>query len=52
MSLRLSNAIAIGMLFGLGYAHGSCSGRNPWIKGMEMVIVGAVLVALTRALGG
>ncbi len=51
-ALHVSNAIAILMLFGLGYAHGQSSGRNPWIKGIEMVIAGLALVALTLALGG
>lgn len=51
-ALRTSNAIAIGMLFGLGYAFGRCAGRNPWVMGISLVILGAMLVALTMALGG
>jgi VIT1/CCC1 family predicted Fe2+/Mn2+ transporter len=51
-ALRASNAIAIVMLFGLGYAFGRCAGRNPWVMGISMVILGAGLVALTMALGG
>lgn len=51
-ALRVSNAIAIGMLFGLGYAFGHCARRNPWIMGISMVILGGALVALTIALGG
>jgi hypothetical protein len=51
-ALRVSNAIAIGMLFGLGYAFGRCTGRKPWLMGISMVILGALLVALTKALGG
>ena len=51
-ALRVSNAIAIGMLFGLGYAFGRCAARNPWVMGISMVILGAALVALTKALGG
>ncbi len=51
-ALRISNAIAIGMLLGLGHAFGRCTGRNPWAMGVSMVILGAVLVALSIALGG
>jgi VIT1/CCC1 family predicted Fe2+/Mn2+ transporter len=51
-ALRVSNAIAIGMLSGLGYAFGRCAERNPWVMGIAMVILGAALVALTKALGG
>jgi VIT1/CCC1 family predicted Fe2+/Mn2+ transporter len=51
-ALRVSNAIAIGMLFGLGYAYGRLTLRNPWGRGIAMVIVGIALVALTKAFGG
>ena len=39
-ALHVSNAIAIVMLFGLGYAYGRCTLRNPWAKGIAMVILG------------
>ena len=51
-ALRLSNAIAIGMLFLSGYAYGRATGYRPWAVGIGMVGVGCVLVALTIALGG
>jgi len=51
-ALRVSNAVAIGMLFGLGYAYGRCTRHNPWSRGIAMVILGIVLVALTKAFGG
>ncbi len=51
-ALRLSNLIAIVMLFSLGYAFGRHSGRNPWLAGILMVIIGAILVGITKALGG
>ena len=51
-ALRLSNLIAIVLLFILGYAFGRCAGRNPWVVGISMVVLGAVLVGLTMALGG
>jgi VIT1/CCC1 family predicted Fe2+/Mn2+ transporter len=52
LALRLSNAIAIGMLFLTGLAFGRIAGRKPWIMGISMVVLGCVLVALTMALGG
>ena len=51
-ALRVSNAIAITLLFITGYAFGRMTGRNPWLVGISMVILGAVLVGLTMALGG
>ncbi len=52
LALRLSNGIAIGMLFLCGYAFGHYSGHRPWRMGFSMVIVGGVLVGITIALGG
>ena len=52
LALHVSNAIAIAMLFGLGYVHGRCTLRNPWLRGITMVILGFALVALTKAFGG
>jgi VIT1/CCC1 family predicted Fe2+/Mn2+ transporter len=51
-ALRISNAIAIGMLFLTGYAFGRSTGYRPWAMGIAMVGVGWVLVGLTIALGG
>jgi len=52
LALRISNAIAIGMLFLAGCAYGRCIGRSPGLIGLGMVGLGAVLVGLTIALGG
>ncbi len=52
VAMRVSNAIAIGMLFLAGAAYGRCVGRSPGLIGLAMVVLGAVLVALTMALGG
>ena len=52
LALRISNAVAIVMLFGCGYAFGRFSGFRPWRVGVLMVLVGALLVGLTIALGG
>jgi len=51
-AMRVSNGVAIIMLFGTGFAYGRCVGRSPWVFGVAMVILGAVLVAITMALGG
>ena len=40
------------MLFVLGYTFGSMTGRHPWLFGIVMVGLGAVLVGMTMALGG
>ena len=52
LALRVSNAIAIAMLFLTGWAFGRITGRRPWVMGVSMVILGAILVGLTMALGG
>jgi VIT1/CCC1 family predicted Fe2+/Mn2+ transporter len=51
-ALRVSNAIAIVMLFLTGYAYGRCAEHRPWWTGIVMVFLGAALVAMTMALGG
>jgi len=51
-ALRVSNAVAIAMLFFCGFAFGRMTGRRPVRIGIAMVLLGAVLVALTVALGG
>jgi VIT1/CCC1 family predicted Fe2+/Mn2+ transporter len=52
LAMRVSNAIAVAMLFFTGAAYARCVGRSPWLMGISMVILGAVLVAVTMALGG
>ena len=51
-ALRVSNLIAVAMLFAAGYVFGRITGGRPWVVGISMVLLGAVLVALTMALGG
>ena len=51
-AMRVSNAIAIVMLFLTGYAYGNITGRQPWLVGIGMVVVGSILVGMTMALGG
>jgi hypothetical protein len=52
LALRVSNGIAIVMLFATGFAYGRLAGQHPWFVGAAMVILGAALVALTITLGG
>ena len=52
LALRLSNGVAILMLFLTGYAYGKCVECPPWLTGISMVVLGGVLVGLTIALGG
>jgi len=52
LALRISNAVAVAMLFGTGYGFGRYAGYRPWRMGLWMAVVGAALVALTIFLGG
>ena len=51
-ALRVSNAVAIVLLFVTGYAFGRMCGRRPWILGGSMVLLGCALVSVAMALGG
>jgi hypothetical protein len=51
-ALRVSNGIAVAMLFGAGYSLGRYAGQGPWRTGFAMVLIGVALVAITMALGG
>jgi VIT1/CCC1 family predicted Fe2+/Mn2+ transporter len=52
LALRLSNAVAVLMLFILGTLLGRYAGRPGWRTGLGMVAIGLVLVGVTLALGG
>ena len=52
IALRISNAIAIVMLFLCGYAYARGTGLRPWPTGLLMVAIGLALVAIAVALGG
>ena len=52
LALRISNTIAVVMLFLTGHAFGRCVGYRPWVLGLSMVMLGIVLVGLAIALGG
>jgi hypothetical protein len=49
---RVSDAIAIAMLFIAGQAYGRYAGHRPWTWGLSMVAIGCLMVGLTIALGG
>jgi VIT1/CCC1 family predicted Fe2+/Mn2+ transporter len=51
-ALRVSNLVAIAMLFAVGFAFARLTGRRPWLVGVLMVLLGGVLVSITMALGG
>lgn len=51
-ALRVSNLIAIGLLFLLGCAFGRLSGFRPLSTGVVMVLLSIALVLATMALGG
>lgn len=51
-ALRVSNVIAVAMLFLTGYAFGRSAGHRPLAMGLGMVILGAGMVAITILLGG
>jgi hypothetical protein len=51
-ALRVSNLIAIVMLFAVGFAFARQTGHRPWVVGALMVLLGVALVSLTIALGG
>jgi len=51
-ALRVSNTIAVVLLFVAGYIFGRLTGRHPVWAGSAMVLLGAILVGITIALGG
>lgn len=51
-ALRISNAVAIVLLFMCGYLLAQTIGGRPWLTGGVMVLLGCALVAVAAALGG
>lgn len=51
-AMRVSNAIAVGLLFLCGFAFGRVARKDPWLTGLVMVLLGGALVGITMALGG
>ena len=52
LAVRLSNLIALTLLFLVGVWWGRVVGANPWRIGAGLTLVGMVLVLITIALGG
>ena len=51
-AMRVSNGIAIALLYVTGHLYGRITGRSPYAVGFGMVLLGLLLVGLTIALGG
>ena len=51
-ALRISNLVAVGLLFLTGYVFGRHTGHNPWGWGITMVFIGCLLTAVAFCLGG
>jgi len=51
-ALRISNAVAIALMFICGWILAKYSGYNKWFMGVGMILLGVVLVGLTIVLGG
>ena len=52
VAMRVSNVVALCLLFIAGYQLGRHSGYNRWLLGIVVAVIGAVLVLMTMALGG
>jgi len=52
LALRISNALAVILLFLCGFLFGRHAGLPPWGTGLIMVAVGVALVSIAIALGG
>jgi len=52
LALRLSNAVAVVMLFLTGYAFGIYTDHSPWRMGLWVAVLGSLLVGIAVVLGG
>ncbi len=52
LAMRISNGVAIAMLYAAGHGLGRYAGLGPVRTGLVMVAIGVVLVGVTIALGG
>lgn len=52
LALRLSNGVALVMLFLSGYASGLYADYHPWRTGFVMAVLGSILVGVAVMLGG
>jgi VIT1/CCC1 family predicted Fe2+/Mn2+ transporter len=51
-AMRVSNGVALAILYGYGHTLGRYSGGTPWKFGLVIMCLGVVLVAIIMALGG
>lgn len=52
VAMRVSNAVAVLLLFAGGFVLGRHAAHRPWLMGLTLAFVGSVLVVVTIALGG
>ncbi len=52
LALRISNCVAVALLFLMGHEFGRMAGLRAWWTGVVMVFLGGALVAATIAMGG
>jgi hypothetical protein len=52
LAMRVSNAIAVAMMFLCGFFFARYAGLRPWATGLSMVAIGAAMVGIAVALGG
>ena len=52
VALRVSNAVLLAMLFGVGYSWGRLTGSNRWVVGSVLLLIGLLLVGIAIPLGG
>jgi hypothetical protein len=52
LAARISDAIALVILFFSGYSYGRYAGHSSWGWGISMVVIGCIMVGLTIGLGG
>lgn len=52
LALQVSNYLALGLLFIMGYRWAVTAEVNRWLVGFVMLCIGSILVAITVALGG
>ncbi len=51
-AVRVSNGVALLLLFAGGFILGRYAAHRPWLMGLAMALLGSVLVAVTIMLGG
>jgi VIT1/CCC1 family predicted Fe2+/Mn2+ transporter len=52
VALRVSNGVAILLLFAGGFRLARYAGFRPWLTALVYLLIGVALVSLTMALGG